>query len=401
MSYYLSPGIDFDRHNDEVRKLWAAYEKNEHPRIPVVINGSIRNLLSNPELNSTGYGFRDFFTRPEAHIRCQLEYDHYCRHHLVCDRIMGNPEREWQLLRMDFQNSFDQGWFGCPLTYFSPTDVPDTTEILKENPKQLYDWEDPDPFLGRGDFMKNALEMYERIREICRAGYEFQGLPVKPPAGFQHTGTDGVFSVALKLRGTVECMVDMYENPEYFHALMDYITRNLIARIKAHREWSWDRQGISPKAHRGAFFYADDSIAMLSPAEFQQFVAPYLKRLYDEFSDGSGIGIHLCGNATHHFQYLKEKFHAKSFDTGFPVDHGRLRRELGPEVQIFGGPTIMLVKEGPPEEIDAEVRKICESGVLAGGRFVLIAANNLAPCTPVENIRALYEAGKKYGVLKR
>jgi len=35
--------------------------------------------------------------------------------------------------------------------------------------------------------------------------------------------------------------------------------------------------------------------------------------------------------------------------------------------------------------------------VLEGGRFVLIAANNLAPCTPVANIRALYEAGKRYG----
>ncbi|MPN50899.1 hypothetical protein SDC9_198539 [bioreactor metagenome] len=193
----------------------------------------------------------------------------------------------------------------------------------------------------------------------------------------------------------------MYENPKYFHHLMDFITRNLIARIKAHREWSWEQQGIAPKDHHGEFYYADDSIAMLSPSEFQQFVAPYMKRLYDEFSDGRGINIHLCGNATHHFPYLKEEFHAKSFDTGFPVDHGRLRRELGPEVQISGGPTIMLVKEGPPEEIDAEVRRICESGVMDGGKFILIAANNLAPCTPVEHIEALYEAGKKYGVIKR
>ncbi len=400
MSYYLTAGIDFERHNEEVRKLWAAYERNEHPRIPVFVHGSIRNLLSNPEVNRTGYGYRDFFTRPEAHIRCQLEFDRYCRHHLICDRIMGNPEKEWQL-RMDFQNSFDQGWFGCPLTYCSPLDVPDTTEILKEHPERLYDWEDPDPFMGRGDLMKTGLEMYEKIREICRAGYEFHGLPVQPPASFQHVVTDGIFTLALKLRGTVECMLDMYENPKYFHDLLDFITRNLIARIKAHREWSWRQQGIAAKDHHGEFYYADDSIAMISPSEFQQFVAPYMKRLYDEFSDGSGISIHLCGNATHHFPYLKEEFHAKSFDTGFPVDHGRLRRELGPEVQIFGGPTIMLVKEGSLEKIDAEVRRICESGVLDGGKFVLIAANNLAPNTPVENIKALYGAGKKYGVLKR
>jgi hypothetical protein len=35
---------------------------------------------------------------------------------------------------------------------------------------------------------------------------------------------------------------------------------------------------------------------------------------------------------------------------------------------------------------------------MEGGRFVLIAANNLAPCTPVEHVVALYEAAKEYGV---
>ena len=79
------------------------------------------------------------------------------------------------------------------------------------------------------------------------------------------------------------------------------------------------------------------------------------------------------------------------------VDFGRLRAELGPEVRINGGPTIMLLKDGSPDQIRREVRRICGSGVLAGGRFVLRDANNLAPCTPIENIEAMYEAGKTYG----
>jgi uroporphyrinogen-III decarboxylase len=74
---------------------------------------------------------------------------------------------------------------------------------------------------------------------------------------------------------------------------------------------------------------------------------------------------------------------------------------IGPDIQINGGPTIMLVKDGTPQEIDIETRRICESGVLEGGRFILIAANNLAPCTPVENIAALYAAGKIYGKIRR
>jgi uroporphyrinogen-III decarboxylase len=205
----------------------------------------------------------------------------------------------------------------------------------------------------------------------------------------------------MKLRGTVELMCDMMDNPKYYHDLMDYVTRNTIKRMKKHREWRWGHcpDFSGERKFKGPFWFADDSIAMLSPDQYKEFVYPYHKNVFDEFHDGSGSSIHLCGDATHHFKFLKDSFNVKSFDTGFPVDHGKLRRELGPDTQINGGPTIMLVKDGTPASIDAEVKRICESGVLDGGRFVLIAANNLAPCTPIKNIQALYEAGKRHALI--
>ncbi|MEJ5298609.1 MAG: hypothetical protein WHZ52_11295, partial [Armatimonadota bacterium] len=51
---------------------------------------------------------------------------------------------------------------------------------------------------------------------------------------------------------------------------------------------------------------------------------------------------------------------------------------------------------GPVEAIEAEVRRICDSGALEGGRFYFIAANNMAPCTPVEHITAFYDAVRRY-----
>ncbi|MFZ2656928.1 MAG: uroporphyrinogen decarboxylase family protein [Victivallales bacterium] len=398
MSFFLDKKPDYARHNDEVRSLWNDYGKGIHDRIPVSVSGSIRNFLSNPEINKTGFTFKDFFTKAEAQVNCQLEYQYYTRHNIICDREMGLPEKGWQL-SLDFQNSYEQAWFGCPITYFGDTDVPDTVEILREAPDMFYDWTEPDPFLGRGDFMKRAMEVYEKMMEICRAGLDFHGLPVKPPTGFPCAGTDGVFDCAIKLRGAVEVMTDMFDNPKYFHDLMDYITRNTIRRMKAHREWNWDHDPDyrGNHRHKGGFFYADDSIAMLSCEQFKEFILPYMKRIFDEFHDGGGCTIHLCGNATHHFKFLAGEFNVKSFDTGFPVDHGWLRKQLGPGIEISGGPTIMAVKDGTTEQIVSEARRICESGVMEGGRFILIAANNLAPCTPVENINALYEAGKRYG----
>jgi len=398
MGFFLQEKIDFEKHNEQVRRLWADYRQNKHARVPVRVTGSIRNLISNPAVNRTGWSFEDFFTRAQAQIDCQLAYQHYCRHNVICDNEMGPPENGWRL-GLDFQNSYDQAWFGCPLRFFGPLDVPDTVEILKDSPERLYKWEDPDPFWGRGDFMKRAVEMYEQIKGRCQSGLEFCGLGVLPPVALPGGGSDGVFSMALKLRGAAETMLDMYEKPDYFHALMDYLTRNSIRRIKAIREWSWDHDPDykGNRSHRGSFGYADDSIAMLSSDQYRRFVLPYHRRIFDEFHDGSGSFVHLCGDATRHFKLLAAEFNVKSFDTGFPVDHGWLRKELGPEIEISGGPTVVLLKDGTAGQIAAETKRICRSGVMEGGRFVLIAANNLAPCTPVENIAAFYEAGKKYG----
>jgi len=398
MSYFLTDKIDFERHNAEVSRLWKDFAEQKHDRVPVSIGGSIRNLLSNPAVNDTGYSFKDFFTNADAQVACQLAYQHYCRHHLPSDREMGPPKGAWRL-GLDFQNSHDQAWFGCPFRYFADADVPDTVEILKDNPEALYDWAPPDPFWGRGDFMERAMEMYEAIKKKCDAGLEFRGRPVLPPVGFSARSTDGLLTVAAKLRGTVEIMIDMYENPRYYHDLMDFVTRHSIARMKAHREWSWDHDPDykGDRNHVGAFSHADDAIAMLSGEQFKEFVLPYMKRLFAEFYDGSGSHFHLCGDATHHFKFLAGEFNVKGFDTGFPVDHGWLRAELGPDIRINGGPTVMLVQGGRPQEIAEETRRICRSGVMEGKRFVLIAANNLAPCTPVENVEAFYAAGKAYG----
>jgi len=94
---------------------------------------------------------------------------------------------------------------------------------------------------------------------------------------------------------------------------------------------------------------------------------------------------------------MRDRLRVRSFDTGFPVDHGALRRELGGDVEICGGPDVMTVKDGPVSRIRESVKRVCRSGVMEGGRFVLIAANNLAPCTPVEHVAALYEAARVYG----
>ena len=393
MVNFLQQKIDFAAQNAECERVWQAYRDRKPYRVPTLAGGSIRNLFGNPEINPTCWTFADFFQNPQAQIDCQLAWQSWCRHNLLCDLPMGPPDA-WQLI-VDFQNSYEAGWMGCPLRY-NGNDVPDTIEILKDDKRKLYRLPEPDPL--RGGLMARAMEFFEYMHARC-PGMEFMGRPVKAPAWMIGESTDGPFDLAYKLRGAAEVCLDMYEDPGYVHDLMKFITENILHRIKTLKQWRWAR--CPDAADKGKmktvdWGFADDAIAMISVEHYREFVFPYHQRLVAELSTGP-ISMHLCGNATRHFPFLRDHLNVQSFDTGFPVDFAWLRKTLGPDVQIQGGPTIMLLKDGTPDAIRAEVRRICESGIMAGGRFILREANNLAPNTPVENVAAMYEAGKAYG----
>jgi uroporphyrinogen-III decarboxylase len=386
---------DFEEHNAEVERVWKAYHDGKPYRVPVTVYGSIRNLLLNPAMNDAGYTFRGYYEDPEVQINAQLAYEKWVRWNFICDNPMGPPAEGWQV-NVDFQNSYDQGWFGCPVSYLENA-VPDTAPILKDSKERLYDLEPPDAL--RGGLLGRAMEFFEYMNEKCPR-MEFEGLPVKPPMTIPGDGTDGPFTIACKIRGTMECCIDMLEDEKYFHDLMEFVTENIIRRIKAIREWRWERESVGAderKFKRAKWGLADDSTAMLSVEQYEEFIFPYHKRFAAEFSDGGPMGMHLCGDATHLFKFLVDNFNVRSFDTGFPVDFGGLRKELGPEVEIYGGPTIMLLRSGPAGAVRAEAKRILSSGISDGGRFVLRDANNLAPCTPIEHLAAMYETAKEFG----
>ena len=394
MGFFLKEKIDFKRHNEEVKRLWEDYREKKHTRVPVIIGGSIRNFFENPYLNREGYTFYQFYNNPDIHIKCQLLFQKWWRENIICDREMGPPDEGWQI-NIDFQNNYEAGWFGCNLVYLDDFIPPDTEPIFKENKYKLYEIEPPDPLYG--NLLGRAMEFFEYINEKCK-NLEFEGKPVKGPTTIPGEGTDGPFTVAGKLRGLTEIFFDMFDDEKYFFDLMNFVTENIIRRMKEIRKWRWKREGKEEINFKTKYFcFADDLIANLSVEKYKYFVFPFHKRIVEEFSDGGPIHIHLCGDASHLFKFLKENLNVYSFDTGFPIDFGKVRKELGEEVEIIGGPNIVLLKNGKKGEIEKEVKKICESGIMKGKRFIMREANNLAPLTPVENIKTMYESAKIYG----
>ena len=149
----------------------------------------------------------------------------------------------------------------------------------------------------------------------------FFGRPIAvlPYAG---VGTDGPLTVAMNLRGP-GILTDLIRDPDY-----------ASAAVKRYHAFAAHLDMPAPEQ----VWMADDSVAMLSRAQYQEFLLPCHCRWYDGVDSGRDRirGMHLCGDATRHFKPLCEHAGVTSFDTGFPVDFATLRAELGPKIEIFG-----------------------------------------------------------------
>lgn len=386
MSYYLY-GIDFQKHNEEVKQVWDAFNAGKPIRVPVTLGINPRIYLLNPELNKEGVTFKDYSEDPDLMAKVQMQSQHYVRHNMLQDMEMGLPKDGWYVY-VDLQNTYESGWFGAEVEY-RDGQVPDTWPILSEdNKRMLFDKGIPDPF--KDGIMAKNWRFYEHMKANL-SNYVYEGVQAARVA-LAGLGTDGPFTMAANLRGGTELCIEMYTDPDYVHGLLRYITEATIHRIKSLRQALG--QELKPKS----FFFADDSIEMLSLDMYKEFVLPYHKMLVSELGGEGPHGIHLCGDVGRLMPTLKEELNLNTWDAGFPVDYAGVRKALGPDFRINTGPTVALLLNGTPEEIDAECKKILESGITEGGRFVLIEANNLSPCTPVENVAAMYQAAKKYGV---
>ncbi len=380
---------DFAAHNAERRALWDAFKTRKHERVPVRFNTNPRVLMLDPKYNPRGVRYQEYMTEPETMAQAVLEHQYWQRFLLPGDHEKGLPE-QW-VAGIDFENIYDAAWFGCPVSY-REGQVPDTEPLLADdNKRMLFDRGVPDPF--KGEWAERALRFLEYFRAKCEDGWTFLGRPVAPPEWVPFMGCDGVFTVAANLRGATELCMDMLSEPEYVHELLDFLGTALIARMKAWREY----MGL-PVKYDG-FGAADDSIQLLSCEQYREFVLPVHRRFYEVFATATDRGMHLCGNAQRHFLTIHEELGVTAFDTGFPVDFARFRRELGSDVLIHGGPRVPFFLEENPGPVVAETRRILDSGILEGGRVVMQEGNNLPPCARLHVCEAFYETVKQYGTV--
>lgn len=373
---------DFSSHNAEVAEVWNSYHAGTPIRVPMILGTTPRIWLLDPALNAEKITFKQYMTQPEIMLRVQLQCDDYIRHNLYSDRPMGLPKKGWEV-QVDFQNIYEAAWYGAELRFF-PNENPVSKPMLEDkNKSKILSQPFPKAFSG---IMGRGLEFYEYFCNCIKKGYDYRGVPLAhaSPLGI---GTDGPMTVACNLRGTTEFCLDIMEDPEYAKELLSYITEATIQRIQEQRRY------FGMPLQTDSFYFADDSIMLLSEEMYKELVLPFHKRLLTQLTHpGSKNAIHLCGNATRHFKTIRDELNVFCFDTGFPVSHGALCEELGPEVTVQGGVHVDILLNSSPQEIAEETGRILNEVMPVTKRFIMRDANDLSPCTPSENVRAMYEA---------
>jgi uroporphyrinogen-III decarboxylase len=371
--------------NTEKEAVWKAFNERKPIRVPVSISSNPRIIVLDPKLNRRGVTFEQMFNDPRAMMEAALDHEHHRRAVInrYCDSPTGLPDF-WSA-SVSWQNTYEAVFFGASW-HFREGQVPDTEPFLTgANKERIFEVDVDRPL--ENPLFRRGLRFYE---EMCRTAkdYSFHGRPVKVTR-YEQVGTDGPLTTAMNLRGS-EMMADLIEDPEFAERLLDRITDAAIKRVYAWRKyWGDDKLGGGSMA--------DDSIQLISTAMYRRMVLPRHKRFLDEFSPGQPRGIHLCGNVMRHMKCLRDELNIRTWDSGFPVDFARMREELGPGVQINGGPGIMLLLHGTAQQVYERTCEILQSGVKIGGRFVLTEANNLPPCVPEENLAAMYKAALDQG----
>jgi len=172
------------------------------------------------------------------------------------------------------------------------------------------------------------------------------------------------------MRGANRLFVDLFDHPEAVHRMYSVVTEAHIRLLKeSHRLTGWrfspNEVHFDTLVHaecKGLVMFSDDGSVNLSPELFSEFVAPYNRRLLEEF--GGGL-IHTCGACEH---LLPE--YAKLPATGVElnlklVNYDKAREILEDKVIVtYGG---LIPADGYEKSLKRTIEEAHKGGLILTG----------------------------------
>ncbi len=346
-------------------RLAACQEFRVLDRPPVVFSLSYRFLR---EARRAGIG--DYFENPRAQLEQQLLNQKWVIENLRDDRV---TDTEKMTVAPDLQDV--RGGYFPIRTVWAEGIGPMASPIL-ERPEDVAALEVPEP---TANLYGRKIEWYYAMKEMAGDyAVTLNGRPI--PVEVSVGGGGGPFPDAYALARD-RIFLWVYEAPETVHQLMDKVTTAFINYQRYTRE-------LTGRTMRDLGMGAD-AAEMMSVGMFREFVLPYYLRCYEAFPGTRGL--HMCGRIDHLLSLLTGEMgitHLNGF--GSPTDPRLLADVMGGQVVMSGGVDPVLLLRGAPDEVKQECRRYLETFAPVGG-YILQDGNNLAPGTPMANLRAMCE----------
>jgi len=194
----------------------------------------------------------------------------------------------------------------------------------------------------------------------------------------------GPLNIASFLLGTTELMIALALDPEGSHRLLRKITGFICDWLAWQRECFPTIDGI---------LILDDIIGFVGEAEFNEFVLPYLKKIFSNNSARVSF-LHNDADGLITAKNLKE-MGVNMFNFSFNHSLGEIRTLSGPEIVLVGNiPPRDVMATGTPDQVISAVSKAFGE-TTDHNHVVWSVGGGMPPDVKNENINAFIEAVRK------
>jgi hypothetical protein len=181
--------------------------------------------------------------------------------------------------------------------------------------------------------------------------------------------------------------------PDLVTRYMEVTTEGIVALVRAQAELGVD--GIT-----GGNDWAFKTGPMFSVRHLRQFIAPYLKRIVDE-AHRCGLPYikHGDGDLRTHLPVLIDDVGIDGLHAIEPsanMDIAALKRRYGARLTLLGNLDCDLLARGTPGQIESQVAYLMREIALGGG-YVFSTSNSVLMDVPLENLRVMLDAARRYG----
>lgn len=293
---------------------------------------------------------------------------------------------------------------------FEEPDRPPHFEVMFELEKEAFGLEFPDrnawkscSASEKSTMISSCMNIYEKIVERYRWDALAVFWPWSDPDGViaakKTFGEDILIgSIVGNTIWSIENITDwtefaimLMEQPEKIHAVAEQKTQTALAMI-------------DPLIDAGAdFIHLVNDVAFnagpfISPAQFSEFITPYLARQVTHIRQRGAIPfVHSDGNITPLLDdYLS--LGAACFQSVDPMagmDIAETKKRCYGKMSLMGNVQCDLLQEGPDEAIRKSAL-YCLENAAAGGGYIFGTSNTIYPGMPLKNYEYMLEVYREY-----